>query len=391
MEDISTLFNKSKKEYIQQLKNKYPNPDLLDGSHKLIIFGVGRMGRLFLANLRKENIPVKAFADNNKNLQGSSIDGVPVLSREQLKATDIDTPILVASLMYETPIYEQLLAEKFTNVFPLVYLNYLYPKIFISPEYENTFQSLFDKTNQKDIIKTYNLLHDNESKEVYNNLLQFRLTTEKKYIKKAKATIPFLFDKQVLPLTNSEVFVDCGGYDGDSIKSFLNAVDNKFSHIYSFEPDKLNYKILTDWITKQADSRMTAVRKGVYNYTGEIRFSESGTLDSRIINENNFIPAEESLKENSLNTIDVIKIDDYFKDQKQPTLIKMDIEGVETEALLGAKEIISKYKPKLAISIYHHATDFWKIPLLIKKLNKNYKLYIRHHTDELPDTMCYAI
>lgn len=73
------------------------------------------------------------------------------------------------------------------------------------------------------------------------------------------------------------------------------------------------------------------------------------------------------------------------------TLIKMDIEGAEQEALLGAKRIISEYQPKLAICIYHRIEDLWEIPLLIKELNPEYHLYIRNYEDRLDEIVCYAV
>ena len=60
-------------------------------------------------------------------------------------------------------------------------------------------------------------------------------------------------------------------------------------------------------------------------------------------------------------------------------------------ALLGCKNFISNYHPKLAISIYHKTSHLWKIPLLIKNLYPGYKLYLRHYTTDLYDTICYAV
>ena len=68
----------------------------------------------------------------------------------------------------------------------------------------------------------------------------------------------------------------------------------------------------------------------------------------------------------------------------------MDIEGSEIKALEGAKNTISKYKPNLAICIYHKTDDLWKIPDLIHKMVPEYQLYIRHHSCIFYDTVLYA-
>jgi len=69
----------------------------------------------------------------------------------------------------------------------------------------------------------------------------------------------------------------------------------------------------------------------------------------------------------------------------------MDIEGAETEALKGCRRIIEKYKPKLAICIYHKPEDLFAIPLLIKELHKDYRLFIRKYTTTKYETVCYAV
>ena len=69
----------------------------------------------------------------------------------------------------------------------------------------------------------------------------------------------------------------------------------------------------------------------------------------------------------------------------------MDIEGAEYKALLGAEKTIKKYKPKLAICIYHKPEDVWEIPWLIHQFNPNYKFYLRHYSLTSPETVLYAI
>jgi hypothetical protein len=73
-----------------------------------------------------------------------------------------------------------------------------------------------------------------------------------------------------------------------------------------------------------------------------------------------------------------------------PTFIKMDIEGAEYEALLGAKKMIQNYRPDLAISVYHSIIDFCRIPLLINGWNLGYKFYLRCHEVSNQEIVLYA-
>ncbi len=87
-----------------------------------------------------------------------------------------------------------------------------------------------------------------------------------------------------------------------------------------------------------------------------------------------------------------ITIDDYVKSAGlvKVDLIKMDIEGAETNALQGAIESIKTFRPKLAIAIYHSTKDFHSIPKLINELNLGYKFYISHSTIYGEETMLFA-
>ncbi|MDE5792380.1 MAG: FkbM family methyltransferase, partial [Oscillospiraceae bacterium] len=74
------------------------------------------------------------------------------------------------------------------------------------------------------------------------------------------------------------------------------------------------------------------------------------------------------------------------------SFLKMDVEGFEREALWGAFKTIYHYQPKLCVSIYHRNQDIFELPLLVKMLNPNYKIYIRHKL-YIPawDTNLYAL
>ena len=69
----------------------------------------------------------------------------------------------------------------------------------------------------------------------------------------------------------------------------------------------------------------------------------------------------------------------------------MDIEGAELEAIMGAKKIIQKYKPVLAISIYHKVEDIWSIPKMILEINPSYKFYLGHYSVTAAETVLYAL
>ena len=93
-----------------------------------------------------------------------------------------------------------------------------------------------------------------------------------------------------------------------------------------------------------------------------------------------------------------ISIDDFVEEYNLTSVdyIKMDIEGAEPIALKGAIETIKKFKPKLAIAIYHSTgkhgmDDFVNIPAYINNLDLGYKLYLGHYTIHSEETVLFAI
>ena len=96
------------------------------------------------------------------------------------------------------------------------------------------------------------------------------------------------------------------------------------------------------------------------------------------------------MKENGKETIEAASIDQMCGLEKV-TFIKMDIEGSEREALKGAERVILRDKPRLAICVYHKWEDLYEIPMMVKRMAPEYRLYLRHHSDTAMETVLYAV
>ena len=203
------------------------------------------------------------------------------------------------------------------------------------------------------------------------------------------------FDTGVVNINKDEIFVDGGAWQGDTIEKITSSYLDKFQKIYSFEPDGENFAVLKDKLKNYTDKNIVLEKKGLFNYTGFVDFISLGSPESYISNNNIISSFSGDIDRGDIKTqvtkLPVVTIDQYFKDKEPPTFIKMDIEGAEISALAGARKTISRHRPKLAICIYHKPNDLWEIPLLIKKMNDRYKIYIRHYSQELGETVCYAM
>jgi FkbM family methyltransferase len=182
------------------------------------------------------------------------------------------------------------------------------------------------------------------------------------------------FDEDVVRLSEHEIFVDCGAYDGDSVRSFLKYAHGKYDGIFAYEMDETNYKKLRENCAEL--ERCECVNSGIGARKEQLKAFVGENASSHIAEEGN-------------GTIQIDRIDDLVS--YPVTFIKMDIEGYELDALKGARETICKYKPKLAICMYHKPEDLWEIPAFIKHLNPDYKLYFRNYHNSGSESVLYAL
>lgn len=183
------------------------------------------------------------------------------------------------------------------------------------------------------------------------------------------------FDYEYLQFSDEEVMVDGGCYDCETITIFRDKVKN-YKKIYAFEPDGINYEKCKSAIEKDNLKNIEMINAGLWKETGTISFAGGNGGSSRITNECD----NEQVR--------VFAIDDICKEKV--TFIKMDIEGAELEALHGARNTIKKYKPKLAICIYHKDEDVLDIQNYLMELVPEYRFGIRHYSDYAWETVLYA-
>lgn len=184
------------------------------------------------------------------------------------------------------------------------------------------------------------------------------------------------FDLEYLkPADGKEIFLDVGGFDGKTTMYFSQWC-KKDAFSYIFEPDQNNInKCHYNLRDEQIDYQM--IPKGAWSSEGTLQFCMKGAASSRIT-------------EDGEASIPVTTIDKEMSDKKV-TYIKMDIEGAEREALLGAQKTIMCHTPKLAVSVYHKPQDIWEIPAIILQYHPSYRLFLRHYTLFSEDTVLYAL
>lgn len=223
-------------------------------------------------------------------------------------------------------------------------------------------------------------LCDKKSVDTFENLLKYRVCNDAELIKKIyesghKQYFPV---GEFLPVCQDEVFVDAGGYNGETSYQFAQWTGDNYLKIYILEPDRLMAAVTREYIKLKNLKNVILVNKGAYSCETELSFHSD------------FISGSSHITTDGEKSIQTVSIDGLLAGDRA-SFIKMDIEGAEIEALIGAEKTIEQYRPKLAISVYHNEDDLWKIPYYIKKRYPWYKLYMRHYTTITTETVLYAV
>lgn len=330
---------------------------------QIVIFGAGELGHRIYNILNTRNVKTKCFCDNKVNGVTDQRTGKKIINLNELKE-DIDDIFVVISVFDDTgyvSVRQQLLEFGFAAS-EMMNSKMIIERLFIS----------YLEENLENYRKAYSLLEDDFSKEVYlNRMKKAYLDSNISHI--VSDAREEYYDKEVL-LTEDEVFVDCGGFDGDTAVDFIHKVDGRFKKIIIFEPEGSKANLIK---ARMKGYNCDFYQYGLWSKDTILKFNARGDVASRISDEGN---AEIEVK-----ALDDVLINDI------PTYIKMDIEGSEIEALKGGKKIIQKYKPKLAICIYHKPEDLFEIPILIKEMCGDYKLFVRQYANSIYETVCYAV
>lgn len=371
--ELKNIFSKSAFFYENKIikankKFKFDQP--------VILFGAAKMGMRFFDLLKENKVTLLVFCDNDQTKFGKKINNTEIISPKILAKKYPKTTQIIISSLNDEEIKDQLITLGFKNVWSYSYFVTIFSEKFSSVSLTTNIKQIF--SNKKSVVAAFNLLEDSTSKKVFLNILNYRLTLNKKFLNKIveKEKIVY-FDNDIISLSNNEVLLDGGAYNGDTVSLFIKATNNKFSKIYCFEPDLLSFNELKKFVAKNSKkSLIKCLKYGLGTVKSTAYFNDIGALDSAISNTGKI-------------KIEIVPIDQYI--DEKISLIKLDIEGYEKEVLLGASNTIKLHKPKLAICAYHHQNDLWEIPLLIKKLNPKYQLYLRQYDSFLFDTVCYGV
>ena len=290
---------------------------------RVVIFGTGQLGRFVLPALRRAGLDALAFCDNNPSRWGTEIDGVNVVSPSgALRMYGENACFLVAIYNSSVP-RRQLRDLGCRRIIP-------YPVFFWKhwqslPEEERLElpHRILQQTDQ--IISAYDLLADDASRDEFCAQIRWRCRLDYDCLPAHSPVTDMYFPSDLVQLSSDEVLLDCGAFDGDSIKPFVERVAGRFRRIVAFEPDPSNLKALATCIAAfpaEVAAKITVFPYALGRENGTVRFSADGAVHSKVAAEGGAVQVE------------CRALDWVLGEGDCPTIIKMDIEGAETEAIL---------------------------------------------------------
>jgi FkbM family methyltransferase len=351
-------------------------------NESLVLFGAGNLGRKTLAGLRKAGIEPVSFTDSNSALWNQRVDGLNVIAPEEAARLYGTTSTFVITI-WTGEGYDRMgeRRQKLNSigcrrVVPFTLLFWKYADLFLPHYAVDLPHGVLDQAEE--VVRGCDLWSDDASRFEYLAQLRWRLLSDFDVMPNPVAP-PTYFPRDLFQLKEREIFVDCGAFDGDTIRSLLEQPNGSSASVYAFEADPGNFANLQKTVSQVPHSGLfTIYNLAVGASSGPVRFRAFS-------NEASYVSALGG----------DISVDSVTLDQMlggvEPTFIKMDIEGAELDSLRGASEIIGRCAPRLAICSYHRQDHLWRIPLLIQSLNRNYQFYLRPHLLEGWDLVCYAI
>ncbi|HCG05117.1 MAG TPA: FkbM family methyltransferase [Desulfovibrio sp.] len=187
---------------------------------------------------------------------------------------------------------------------------------------------------------------------------------------------------QAVGVRPGDMVLDCGAAFGDVSLQFARAVGEQ-GHVICFEPYPLFLRVYNEnmRMNPRLADRTTLVQRGVWHKPDETLSFIAGGGGSRI-DQSNHAPLK----------IHTTTIDEVCAAASLPRVdfIKMDIEGAELNALRGAERTLRRFRPRLAICLYHSPQDFHDIPAYLHGLGLDYRLHLNHHYVNEWETVLYA-
>ncbi|MBQ8433106.1 MAG: FkbM family methyltransferase [Clostridia bacterium] len=332
----------------------------------VVMYGMGNGADKILRACASKGIEVSAFFASDGFVRGHLFHGQPVRSWSEIKELyGAGNVIVLLSFGTSRP-------EVLENIERIAAEAELYaPDV---PAFgEGLFDRAFFEAHREEIEAAYALLSDETSRGIFENVLNFKLTGDIRYLKNAES------DREETLLTlvrprEIRVAADLGAYNGDTARELLEHAEGALETVVAMEPDARNFRKLEAYAAQELRAQVLPHNVGAWSERTTLYFDDSGNRNASFESNRSSTLAERPVKRKSIEA-DTL---DHILEGRAVDYIKYDVEGSEREALLGSAQTIRACHPRLLVSLYHRNEDLFALPLLVKALFPAYQgFYLR--------------
>lgn len=353
--------------YLRDIK-KYPY---------IFLWGISESCDEAIKFFDKNNVKIKWIYELNPDKYDYKYKNINVV-KQTFDNLDLEWAIVITCSYYET-IKDKLL------------LNYkdIENRLFLFDGYFLERKNIgYYLDNKDEIIRCYNVLEDEFSKILYNNLIKYRYIRNPELINKLyESRNECYLDKVFINNFEDGLYIDAGSYNADFITTLANKVSINNSEFYIFEPNKIFYNSIIDNLDRNINYKI--FNMALCDEDSTMEFMQIPSSTSHIIDKK-YNAYKDSIDKKYVDIVKTARLDSIIKDEKVKG-IKIDIEWSESSMLKGSEEILKRDRPILLLSIYHRRDDLFKLQNYIMNLNLNYKFYIRHYSLSVAKTILYCI
>lgn len=320
----------------------------------LVLYGTGNGAQRIVEELARRGMTPEGVFASDGFVRRRSFMGWPVLSYSEAKERFGDMAVLLCFGTSLPEVRESILRiareqELFVPDVPVVG--------------EGVFDHAYYRTHEADLAAVRQRLADDQSRRVLDEIIAYKLSGRPEHLFACES--PAEENNALLSPGAQEVYWDLGAYTGDTIDAFLR-LTGQYRQIVALEPDSRNFRKLTEHTAGLPDCRL--FRMAVSSQPGECPFSRNNGRGG-------------AFGKGSCTMVTAESIDHLvtLPDICPPSILKLDVEGQEAQALAGARGTILTHKPKVLLSAYHRVEDLWALPLQLLAIREDYRIYLRHN------------
>lgn len=336
---------------------------MADEKRPLFMYGTGNGADKIINEMEKRNIPLAGIFASDGFVRKRVFRGHEVTSYGDICKDHDDFSVILA--------FGSSRPEVLSNVKKIASERILYcPDV---PAFGNTlFDAEYYLCNFEKIKTVYDLLEDEESKRVYSDIIHYKLSGDTKYLFSSASQDP---DGGILRFDSYTSMLDLGAYTGDTVRSAIEKMPN-IKNIYAVEPDSRAFRKLSAYAESSANhigTKIIPVNAAAWSEKTTLYFTSNAGRGSTLE------PGERDRRHGEKDVaVPALSPDIILKEHSASVdFVKYDVEGAEEMALLGSKRLIREFSPDLLVSLYHRSEDIFKLPLMVKDLCPEHKLYIR--------------